>query len=117
MLCNVLVPQLHWLRRVRTSLPLMWIVAVLINIGMWSERFVIIVQSLHHEYLPSQWHLYKPTWVDWSLLSGSLGLFGTCFLLFLRYVPAVPIAEVKELNSELYEREELGRGEAEPSGA
>ena len=99
--CNILVPQVFWSRKMRTSIPVMWCASVLINVGMWSERFVIIVQSLQRDYVPSKWHLYVPTWVDWSLLFGSMGLFGTLFLLFLRFVPTVPIAEVKDLNAEL----------------
>jgi molybdopterin-containing oxidoreductase family membrane subunit len=116
MLCNVLIPQVFWSKWARTSVPIMWVVSILINVGMWSERFVIIVQSLHRDFLPSQWHLYGPTWVDWSILFGSMGLFLTLFLLFLRYVPAVPISELKELNSEMAAEGRLGAGEPEPSG-
>jgi Ni/Fe-hydrogenase subunit HybB-like protein len=116
MVCNVLVPQVFWSKWARTSVPVMWVVAVLINVGMWSERFVIIVQSLYRDFLPSEWHLYRPTWVDWSLLFGSMGLFATLFLLFLRYVPAVPISEVKQMNSEMAGEGRLGAGAPEPSG-
>jgi molybdopterin-containing oxidoreductase family membrane subunit len=95
--CNVLAPHLLWLRRVRTrGLPLLG-VAVLIQVGMWTERFVIVVTSLSRDFLPSSWGSYAPTWVDWSLLGGSIGFFGLLFLLFLRVVPFVPIAELKEL--------------------
>jgi molybdopterin-containing oxidoreductase family membrane subunit len=113
--CNVLVPQIFWSKTARTSLPLMWVASILINVGMWSERFVIVVQSLHHDFLPSSWNIYRPTWVDWSLLLGSMGLFGTLFLLFLRFVPVVPVSEVKELRSEA--ERELGVGPADPAGA
>jgi molybdopterin-containing oxidoreductase family membrane subunit len=70
---------------------------VLIQVGMWTERFVIVVTSLSRDFLPSSWGSYAPTWVDWSLLGGSIGFFGLLFLLFLRVVPFVPIAELKEL--------------------
>jgi molybdopterin-containing oxidoreductase family membrane subunit len=79
----------------------MWIAAVLINVGMWSERFIIIVTSLHRDFLPSSWGMYAPTWVDWSIFVGTISFFGLLFLLFLRYVPAVAAMEVKELNHEL----------------
>jgi molybdopterin-containing oxidoreductase family membrane subunit len=102
-LCNVVVPQVLWSRRVRTSPLVMWAVSILINIGMWSERFVIVVQSLHRDFLPSSGNDYLPTWVDLALLAGSLAFFGLLFLLFLRLVPGVPVSEVKELASELDE--------------
>jgi molybdopterin-containing oxidoreductase family membrane subunit len=75
--------------------------SVAILAGMWMERFVIIVTSLNRDFLSSSWHIYAPTWVDWSLLGGSLGLFGFLFLLFARFVPGVAISEVKALRIEL----------------
>jgi molybdopterin-containing oxidoreductase family membrane subunit len=108
--CNVLSPQVFWWRKARLSIPVMWTVSVLINIGMWCERFIIVVQSLHHDFQPSSWAIYKPTWVDWSLYIGTLCFFASAFLLFLRFVPAVPASEVKELNHEL-------RGEAHGEAA
>jgi molybdopterin-containing oxidoreductase family membrane subunit len=72
-----------------------------ILVGMWMERFVIIVTSLNRDFLTSSWHFYLPTWVDWGLLAGSVGLFGFLFLLFVRFVPSVAISEVKSLGSEL----------------
>jgi molybdopterin-containing oxidoreductase family membrane subunit len=103
-ICNVGVLQLLWSRRVRTSPVMLWIVSIFVNIGMWTERFVIIVQSLQREYLPSQWHAYSPTYVDWALFAGTGGFFMLLFLLFLRFFPFIPVAEVKELNHELRER-------------
>jgi Ni/Fe-hydrogenase subunit HybB-like protein len=100
--CNVVVPQIMWFRRARTSLPVMWGAALLVNVGMWCERFVIVVTSLHRDFLPSKWENYAPTWVDLSLFSGTIGLFSTLFLLFLRFVPAVATMEVKELRHELH---------------
>ncbi|MBI3182771.1 MAG: polysulfide reductase NrfD [Myxococcales bacterium] len=99
--CNVLVPQLFWLRWARRNLWVMWVASVLINVGMWSERFVIVVTSLHRDFLPSSWAMFYPTWVDLSLLFGTISFFGLLFLLFLRFVPAVAAAEMKELNHEL----------------
>ena len=88
----------------------MWIASVLIQIGMWTERFMIVVQSLHKDFLPSSWALYGPTWVDWSLLLGTMGFFATAFLLFLKFVPAVALSEVKELNHELQHGGHPGAG-------
>ncbi len=93
--CNVLSPQLFWSKKLRRNLWVMWVVAVLINIGMWFERFVIVVTSLSRDFLPSAWGHYSPTWVDVGTLVGSFGLFFTLFLLFLRGAPIIAIAEVK----------------------
>ena len=75
--------------------------SLVINVGMWFERFVIIAVSLHRDFIPGSWSMYTPTWVDWGLLFGSMATFGVLFLLFLRFLPVVPIAEVKELRREL----------------
>jgi Ni/Fe-hydrogenase subunit HybB-like protein len=99
--CNCLVPQLLWSARVRRSGLLLFAISLLIQLGMWLERFVIIVISLSRDFLPSSWHHYAPTWVDWSLLGGSISFFALLFLLFLRFVPFVPIAEVKRMRHEL----------------
>jgi Ni/Fe-hydrogenase subunit HybB-like protein len=72
-----------------------------ILVGMWMERFIIIVTSLNRDFLTSSWHIYVPTWVDWGILFGSVGLFGFLFLLFVRFVPSVAISEVKALRIEL----------------
>ncbi|MCR4412852.1 MAG: polysulfide reductase NrfD [Thermoguttaceae bacterium] len=93
--CNVVVPQLFWFKKWRTSPWRMVLVSVLINVGMWFERFVIIVSSLSRDYLPSSWGYFTPTWVDLGMLAGSFGLFFTLFLLFCRYLPMVAMAEVK----------------------
>ncbi|MEW6337973.1 MAG: NrfD/PsrC family molybdoenzyme membrane anchor subunit [Acidobacteriota bacterium] len=95
--CNVIAPQLLWWRRARTTPWMLWGVAVLVNVGMWFERFVIIVTSLSRDYLPSSWGYFKPTWVDLLTLAGSFGLFFMLFLLFLRFVPMFAIAEVKSV--------------------
>ncbi|MEY4545843.1 MAG: hypothetical protein RL685_2038 [Pseudomonadota bacterium] len=95
--CNVLVPQLFWSKRLRTSLPVMFVVSILINVGMWFERFVIIVTSLHRDYLPSSWGYFRPTIVDIGCFLGSLGLFFTLFALFIRWLPQVAMFEVKAI--------------------
>lgn len=93
--CNVLIPQLFWFKKLRTSIPVMFIVSIFVNIGMWFERFVITVTSLANDFLPSAWDYYSPTVWDVSLLVGSFGLFFSLFLLFLRFLPMISIAEVK----------------------
>lgn len=93
--CNVLIPQLLWFKRVRTSPLVIFFISIAINIGMWLERFVIIVISLHRDFLPSSWADYSPTYVEVGTLLGSFGLFFTCFLLFCRVLPMIAIAEVK----------------------
>ena len=93
--CNVISPQLFWSKRLRTSIPVMFAVSILINIGMWFERFVIIVTSLANDFLPSSWGYYRPTLADVCVYLGTLGLFFTLFLLFIRWIPMIAIAEVK----------------------
>jgi len=93
--CNVLIPQLLWVRFIRRSYAGMIFVAVAVTIGMWFERFVIIVSSLHQDFLPSSWHIYKPTLVDLGILMGSFGLFFTLVLLFARVLPVIATTEMK----------------------
>jgi molybdopterin-containing oxidoreductase family membrane subunit len=93
--CNVLVPQFFWIRKIRRSVPLMLVVSILVNVGMWFERYVIVVTSLHRDFLPSSWGHYAPTLYDAGILLGSFGLFFTLVLLFTKTMPAVSIAEVK----------------------
>jgi molybdopterin-containing oxidoreductase family membrane subunit len=93
--CNVFSPQLFWFKRIRTSIPAMFAISIFVNIGMWFERFVIIVTSLHRDYIPSSWTYFRPSMFDISTFLGSFGLFFTFFLLFLRFLPAVAISEVK----------------------
>ncbi len=93
--CNVLFPQLFWFKRFRTSIPLMFVLSIIVNIGMWFERFVIIVTSLHRDYIPASWSYFKPTIWDISMFAGSFGLFFTMFLLFVRFMPMIAISEVK----------------------
>jgi molybdopterin-containing oxidoreductase family membrane subunit len=100
--CNVVSPQILWFKWARTNLLIVFIVANLVNAGMWFERFVIIVTSLHRDFLPSSWGSYVPTWVDLGMLAGSFGLFFTLFLLFCRYLPIVAMAEVKTVMPEAH---------------
>jgi molybdopterin-containing oxidoreductase family membrane subunit len=95
--CNVLIPQLFWFKSIRTSPWWSFVISIFVNIGMWFERFVIIVTSMARDYLPSSWGYYRPTWVDYGMLLGSFGLFMTLFLLFCRYLPTVAISEVKNV--------------------
>ncbi|HRE39844.1 MAG TPA: polysulfide reductase NrfD [Ignavibacteria bacterium] len=93
--CNVGFPQLFWFKKIRRSIPIMFILVLLVNVGMWFERFVIIVTSLHRDFLPSSWAMYYPTIYDFGILLGSFGLFFTLILLFVRVLPSVAISEIK----------------------
>lgn len=93
--CNVVAPQIFWFKKLRTSVPVLFIASIFINIGMWFERFVIVVSSLANEFLPANWSYYRPTIWEISTFVGSFGLFFTLLLLFVRYVPMIAISEVK----------------------
>ncbi len=93
--CNVAAPQLLWFKKIRRTVALLYPVVILVNVGMWFERFLIIASSLHRDFLPSAWDYFKPTWIDASLLLGSFGLFLTLMLLFCRFLPSVSISEAK----------------------
>lgn len=93
--CNVLVPQVFWFKKARTSIPIMFVISLLVNVGMWFERFNIIVSSLHRDFLPSNWDNFVPTIYDFGWTIGAFGLFFTLFLLFVRVFPTVSIAEIK----------------------
>ncbi len=95
MTCNVISPQLFWVKKFRRNVTLTFILSIVVNIGMWFERFVITVTSLANDYLPSAWDYYSPTIFDISTYIGTFGLFFTFFLLFLRFMPMVAIAEIK----------------------
>ncbi len=94
---NVLSPQLLWFRKLRRSIIFVFVLSIVINIGMWFERFVIIVTSLHRDFLLSSWAMYKPTLVELATLAGSFGLFFTLFLLFARFIPFIAMSEVKSV--------------------
>ena len=93
--CNVLSPQVFWFKKMRTSIPVMFVVSIIVNIGMWFERFVIIATSLHRDFLPSSWGYFHPTFVDILTFFGTFGLFLTLFLLFVRFLPMIAVQEVK----------------------
>src|SRR5882762_790727 len=106
--CNVLTPQFFWFKRIRTNMLIVFILSIFVNIGMWFERFVIVVTSLHREFLPSNWSYYSPTWVDVCTYLGTFGLFFTFFLLFIRFVPLIAIAEVKAVTPQADPHHPLG---------
>jgi len=93
--CNVITPNIFWFKKLRRSIPVMFVASIFVNIGMWFERYVITVTSLHRDFLPSQWGMFDMTFFDLGALIGSFGMFLFLFLLYLRLVPAVSIAEVK----------------------
>jgi Ni/Fe-hydrogenase subunit HybB-like protein len=106
LLCNVLVPQVLWLQRIQDNVLALFIIAIVVNIGMWLERFIIVVTSLHRDFLPSAWALYIPTVWDWATFVGTIGLFFALLFLFVRVLPMISIFEMRELVSEMD-----GRGE------
>jgi len=105
--CNILIPQALWSRKIRVNTVALWCIAMAVNIGMWLERFMIIVVSLHRDFMPSAWGMYLPT--RWDLLTffGTVGLFLTLLLLFIRFLPLISIFEMRELvSNEASERAE-----------
>jgi Ni/Fe-hydrogenase subunit HybB-like protein len=107
-ICNVVVPQVFWFRSMRNNLVVVFIISILVNIGMWFERFVIIVISLHREFIPGNWSYYSPTWVDVCTYLGTFGLFFTMFLLFMRFLPMIAISEVKGITPQADPHHPLG---------
>jgi molybdopterin-containing oxidoreductase family membrane subunit len=96
-LCNVAIPQLLWLRRVRSSVAVLFVISLIVNVGMWLERFVIIVTSLHRDFLPSSWGMYSASFWDWSTFIGTIGLFLALLFLFLRFLPMISIFEMRTI--------------------
>ncbi len=97
MTCNVITPQLFWIKKIRRSFVATFIISIFVNIGMWFERFVIIVTSLHRDYLPSSWTMFHPTFIDIGIFIGTIGIFFTLFLLFCRAFPVIAMAELKSI--------------------
>jgi molybdopterin-containing oxidoreductase family membrane subunit len=97
LLCNVLAPQLIWIRKVRSTPWLVFVVAMFVNVGMWLERFVIVVTSLHRDFLPSSWGTYSGTFWDWSTFIGTIGLFLALLFLFIRFLPMISISEMRAI--------------------
>lgn len=96
--CNVLFPQLFWFRKIRRSVPVMLVIAILVNVGMWFERYVIVITSLHRDFLPSSWGMFIPTIYDIGILAGSFGLFFTLVILFTKTLPVVSMSEIKAMS-------------------
>jgi molybdopterin-containing oxidoreductase family membrane subunit len=110
LLGNVAAPQLLWFRRVRQNPWLLFAISLVVNLGMWSERFVIIVIGLEREYMVTKWANYHPTWVDLTILAGTMCFFLFLFLTFLRFVPFISSTELKELRHELAHEAEPAEG-------
>jgi Ni/Fe-hydrogenase subunit HybB-like protein len=96
-ICNIFIPQLLWSKKIRENTFILFIISVIVNLGMWLERFVIVVISLHRDFLPSSWRMYYPTRWDWATYLGTLGLFFTLLYLFLRVLPAISMSEMRVL--------------------
>ena len=97
MTCNVISPQLFWFKKIRTNLMATFIISIIVNIGMWFERFVIIVTSLHRDFLPSSWSMFYPTWIDIGVYVFTFGIFFTAFFLFAKFFPMINMVEVKSI--------------------
>lgn len=95
--CNIVIPQLLWFRRVRASVWVLFLLSLVINVGMWLERFIIVIVSLHRDFLPSAWGMYYPTFWDWATYLGTIGLFAALLFLFVRLLPMISIFEMREL--------------------
>jgi len=98
--CNIVIPQLMWWKKVRMNVLVLFVISLIVNIGMWLERFIIVVTSLHRDFLPSSWGMYIPTRWDWATFAGTIGLFLTLLFLFIRYLPVISISEMRGLVDE-----------------
>jgi len=101
MIGNVLIPQLLWSKKIRNTAWLLFAISIVVNVGMWTERFVIVIGALHRGFIPSSWHMFYPTGWDWATLAGTLALFGVLFLLFIRFLPLMSMAEERKLLHEV----------------
>jgi Ni/Fe-hydrogenase subunit HybB-like protein len=107
MTCNVVSPQLFWFKKLRRNIPFTFIMSIVVNIGMWFERFVIIVTSLYRDYIPGSWTYYSPTWPEVGFYLGTFGLFFTCYFLFAKYFPVIAVSEIKfvlKISGESYKK-------------
>ena len=95
--CNIITPQSLWFKKVRANIPLLFIISLIVNVGMWLERFVIVITSLHRDFLPSSWGMYHPTFWDWTIFTGTIGFFIMMMFLFVRVLPMISIFEVRML--------------------
>jgi Ni/Fe-hydrogenase subunit HybB-like protein len=98
--CNIVIPQCMWSRKVRNNVAILFVISLVVNVGMWLERFVIVVISLHRDFLPSSWGMYYPTRWDWATYVGTIGLFLTLLFLFIRFLPVISIYEMRSLVEE-----------------
>jgi len=114
--CNVLSPQIFWFRKIRRNLTVTFFMSIIVNIGMWFERFVIIVTSIYRDYLPSSWSTYyRPSIWEVGFFVGTFGLFFTCFFLFAKFFPVIAIAEIKHIlkkSGNVY-KDKMGEAEKE----
>jgi molybdopterin-containing oxidoreductase family membrane subunit len=94
--CNTVIPLLYLFKRVRTHVPFLFIISLFVNVGMWYERFVIIIGSVAHDFLPYAWGLYRPSWVEYGIMIGSFSLFFFFYVLFVKHLPSVSMTEMKE---------------------
>jgi Ni/Fe-hydrogenase subunit HybB-like protein len=101
--CNIVIPQAMWSRKVRNNVAILFVISLIVNVGMWLERFVIVVISLHRDFLPSSWGMYYPTRWDWATYVGTIGLFLTLLFLFIRFLPVISIYEMRSLVEETSE--------------
>lgn len=106
LLCNILVPQALWSARVRSNVIALFIIAIIVNIGMWLERFIIVITSLHRDFLTSSWGMYLPTFWDWATFIGTIGLFLALLFLFIRFLPMISISEMSGMLAETEVKEE-----------
>jgi molybdopterin-containing oxidoreductase family membrane subunit len=97
LICNIGIPQVLWSKKIRRNPYLLFAIAIIVNVGMWLERFIIVVTSLHRDFVPSSWDMYHPTFWDWSTFIGTMGLFGTLLFIFIRVLPMISIFEMREL--------------------
>jgi molybdopterin-containing oxidoreductase family membrane subunit len=111
-LCNGFVPQLLWSKKVRHNLPVLFMICCVVSIGMWLERFVIIPVSLHRDFLPSSWGMYIPSLGDWTMFAGTIGMFIFMMFLFIRFLPFIPIFEMKDLLHKMNSHHGDGHGDA-----
>ncbi|MET0555482.1 MAG: hydrogenase, partial [Vicinamibacteria bacterium] len=96
-LCNVIAPNFLWVKNLRTNVPFLFFISLVVSVGMWLERFVIIPTSLHRDFLPSSWGSYAGTMYDWTAFLGTIGLFLTLFFLFIRFMPVISIFEMRTI--------------------
>jgi molybdopterin-containing oxidoreductase family membrane subunit len=111
--CNCLAPQSLWSKKLRTSPVALWMVTIIFQIGMWLERYMLIVMSENRDFLPKSWHLYLPSAIDLTILAGTICFFLFLFLLLLRFLPFIPISELKEMRHQMRNEAEEAKHDAE----